>query len=73
MLINSLETMEKIVENNDSLSWDGWTVVHATPSPTAWGKPEAAFINGVWNLVKRYELTEKGWNISNKLVGTYAA
>ena len=26
MLINSLETMEKIVENNKTLSWDGWNV-----------------------------------------------
>lgn len=68
MLINSLETMETIVKNNKSLSWDGWTVVEATPSPTAWNKPEAAFIDGVWNLVKRYEPTEQGWNISNKLV-----
>lgn len=72
MLINSLNTMEKIVENNDSLSWDGWTVVEATPSPTAWTKANAAFINGVWHLVNRYEPNEQGWNISNKLVGKNA-
>jgi hypothetical protein len=65
--------METIVKNNDSLSWDGWVVVEATPSPTAWTKPNAAFIKGVWNLVKRYEPTEKGWNISSKLAGENAA
>ena len=73
MLINSLDTMESIVENNDSLSWDGWTVVESTPSPTAWSKPSAAFVNGVWNLVRRYEPTEKGWDISSKLVGKNVA
>jgi hypothetical protein len=73
MLINSLDTMESIVENNDSLSWDGWTVVESTPSSTAWSKPGAAFVNGVWNLVRRYEPTEKGWNISSKLVGKNVA
>ena len=35
MIINSLEKMETIVENNKSLSWDGWNVVELIKSPGA--------------------------------------
>ena len=32
MQINSLEQMEKIVKENKTLLWDGWTVVNSYPS-----------------------------------------
>ncbi len=67
MLINSLETVEKIVDNNDSLSWDGWTVIEVKQSPTAWMSPEGAYQNGKWVLRKRYEW-DNGWNIPKKFV-----
>ena len=67
MLINSLEIMETIVKNNKSLSWDGWTVVHRTKSPTAWSNQDGAFIDGVWHILKRYELSEQGWDLPDKL------
>ena len=60
--------MEKIVENNKSLSWDGWMVIHRTASPTGWSSPDGAFINDVWHIQKRFELTAKGWDIPEKLV-----
>ena len=68
MLINSLEEMETIVESNKSLSWDGWTVLERTKSPTAWSDKAGVFINKVWHIQKRYDLTEDGWEIPSKFV-----
>jgi len=72
MLINSLDTMEKIVENNDSLSWDGWTVVELIKSPLAWMKPNAKYIKGEWFIANRFNILSDGWNIPTKLVKKYA-
>lgn len=68
MLINSLEEMETIVENNKSLSWDGWNVLERTKSPTAWTDKAGVFINNVWYIQKRYELNENGWDLPSKFV-----
>ena len=68
MLIKSLTKMEKIVENNKSLSWDGWNVLHRTPSPASWMDPNGVFYKGVWYLQKRYDVTTSGWEIPDRLV-----
>ena len=68
MLIKSLEKMEDIVENNKFLSWDGWTVVQAKHSKTAWMDPNGAFINNKWFITNRFELGSDGWNIPSELV-----
>jgi hypothetical protein len=68
MLINSLEEMETIVESNKSLSWDGWTVLERTKSPTAWSDKTGVFINKVWYIQKRYDLMENGWEVPSKFV-----
>ena len=68
MLIKSLEDMEKIVRNNRSLSWDGWTVVDSEASHGAWMKINGAFKNGRWYAQKKFELTTEGWEIPNKFV-----
>jgi hypothetical protein len=68
MLINSLETMEKIVKNNQSLSWDGWDVINSYPKPSGWMDKAGAYIDGQWHIQKRYLLTESGWEIPTKFV-----
>jgi predicted FMN-binding regulatory protein PaiB len=68
MQIKSLEGMESIVENNKSLNWDGWTVVESKKDALGYMKSNGAFINSAWYVQKRYEPTENGWNIPNKLV-----
>ena len=68
MLIKSLEEMETIVDNNESLSWDGWTVLEAKKSPTAWMQPNAQFIKHEWYTVNRFDVAESGWDIPTKLV-----
>jgi hypothetical protein len=64
-MINSLELMEQIVDNNDALSWDGWTVIETKSSPTAWMSPQGAYQNGKWVIRNRYEW-DNGWNIPRK-------
>jgi hypothetical protein len=68
MKINSLEQMEAIVENNDSLSWIGWDVVEHQSSPTAWMKQNGVYRNGDWMLQKLYPLNTNGWDLPNKFV-----
>ena len=60
--------METIVDNNESLSWDGWNVLEANKSPMAWMQPNAQFIKHEWHIVNRFDITENGWDIPTKLV-----
>lgn len=67
MLIKSLETMEAIVENNKSLSWDGWTVVESFKENGIRSK-DAVLIAGKWVVQKRYDVDANGWEIPDKFV-----
>jgi hypothetical protein len=69
MLISSLEQMEDIVEKNDNLSWDGWTVLENRTKENGVMSKDGAYVNGKWIVQKRYEATTDGWEIPNKLVG----
>ena len=68
MKISSLEEAEKIVENNNELSWNGWDILHHKKSPTAWMKPDGIFKNESWYIQKQYNLSEIGWELPDKLV-----
>jgi len=72
MKISSLKQMETIVENNESLTWDGWDVVEVRKSPTAWMKPNGVYVNGGWGLKKSYNLEYDGWVVPSKFVGNDA-
>jgi hypothetical protein len=67
MLINSLEKMERIVENNKALTWDGWTVVESLRENGVVSK-DGAYVNGRWIVQKRYEANASGWEIPDKFV-----
>lgn len=69
MLIRSLEEMEKIVSSNDSLTWDGWTVVSLKPVDSGIMSKDGILIGDKWYLQKRYDLTENGWELPTKIVG----
>jgi hypothetical protein len=66
MLINSLEKMEAIVSSNRSLSWDGWDVVELVRSPSAWFKPNGAFVKGSWHFKNVFPAGRDGWRIPKK-------
>ena len=68
MNIKSLEKMEKIVQSNTSLQWDGWTVLSITKSFKAKTSKHGKYINGNWYLVKRFEPSRNGWNIPESFI-----
>jgi hypothetical protein len=68
MLISSIEKMEEIVSKNKELKWDGWDVVHFYPSEKAKTSKFGARFDDKWCMSRRIEITEKGWDIPNKLV-----
>jgi len=69
MLIKSLNEMERIVEKNSSLVWDGWTVVSLQFAKNGMMSKDGVKVNGKWFLQKRFEASSEGWNIPDKLVG----
>lgn len=68
MLINSLEKMERIVENNKALSWDGWTVVENSFKENGVMSKDGAYVNGRWIVQRRYEASASGWEIPDKFM-----
>jgi hypothetical protein len=68
MLIRSLETMEEIVKSNKSLVWDGWTVVSLKPAVGKTNSSNVVKIRNRWYIQQRFEVSENGWNIPDKLL-----
>jgi hypothetical protein len=68
MVVASLDEMEKIVKRNRELMWDGWTVVHFYPSEKARTSKFGKRIKNRWCIHRRFEVTEQGWDIPQKLV-----
>jgi hypothetical protein len=68
MNVNSLEVMESIVEDNDTLSWEGWTVIENLTKKNGMLSPDGAFVNGAWIVQKRYEPGTNGWDVPKRLV-----
>ncbi len=66
--INSLETMESIVQNNKQLSWDGWTVVETFPSEKAYFSKFGIYKNNKWQMKKEFAPSSQGWEIPDKYV-----
>jgi hypothetical protein len=63
MLVDNLEDMQLIVNRNKDLSWDGWDVVHHSPSLEAEFSDDGIFKNNKWYKRKIFFLTEIGWKI----------
>lgn len=66
MIINKLETMEKIVKKNTNLRWDGWNVLDLKKTESGRTSPSGKRINGEWYMHKQYTLDRNGWDIPNK-------
>lgn len=69
MIIKSLNTMEKIVEKNKNLMWNGWDVVDLKKSDIARTSPDGIRVNGEWYLHRTYSPNKEGWDIPNKYRG----
>ena len=59
MQIKSLEKMEEIVKKNNSLFWDGWTVVVELDQDGYYSQ-DGVFNQGKWVTHKRFELNGDG-------------
>lgn len=70
MLIKSLSEMEAIVEDNNALSWNGWTVIESDSKADGYTNKLGAFVSGKWIVQKRYEPGVNGWDIPKRLVRT---
>ena len=68
MLITSYEYADKIVNENNGLSWEGWNIIEVTPNQNAEFNKEGKIIDGNWAFVKTYQITEKGWEVPKKYV-----
>ena len=66
MLINKLETMEKIVKNNNLLSWIGWDVVERKKTEMCRTAVNGVRVNGQWYTQKVFKVDRNGWDIPNK-------
>jgi hypothetical protein len=69
MQIKSLEQMESIVNKNNSLHWDGWTVVNSQLSDKGRTSKFGAYVKGKWHLQTRFTPSKNGWDIPDKFVG----
>jgi len=66
MLIKSLNTMDKIVNKNNNLIWDGWNVIDLKESDMARTSVNGIRVKGKWYLHKVYSPGRNGWDIPNK-------
>ena len=69
MIIKSLNTMEKIVEKNKNLMWNGWDVIDLKKSDIARTSPDGIRVIGEWYLHRTYPPNKEGWDIPNKYRG----
>lgn len=69
MIIKSLNTMEKIVNKNNNLSWVGWDVRDLKRSESARTAVNGVRVNGDWYLQRIYKVSRDGWDIPNKYRG----
>ena len=63
MIVDNLDSMEKIVNKNKNLFWDGWSVVHKERTEKGRSSKFGQLVNGKWHIVKRYEPSRSGWEI----------
>ena len=66
--ISSLEKMEKVVSQNNMLSWDGWDVVEMIRSDRGFTSKDGILKNNSWYLKKTFILSRNGWEIPEKYV-----
>jgi hypothetical protein len=70
MLISDIKEMERIVENNPELYWDGWNVIRATQSDHAEYENSGVFnrATGKWYKKEVYPADGIGWEIPDSVM-----
>ena len=66
MIVTSLEKMEKIVQNNSNLMWNGWDIVDLKRSDSARTAVNGVRVKGLWYMQRIYKVTRSGWEVPNR-------
>jgi hypothetical protein len=66
MIIDKLETMEKIVKKYKNLIWDGWNVIDLKQTEAAKTSKNGIRVKNVWYLYRTYTPDRTGWKIPDK-------
>lgn len=72
MTISDLAVMDRVVQANAKLSWDGWDVRHLVPDDAAYYRTDGVRVNGKWYREKRYSPGVQGYTIPDRLVKVHA-
>lgn len=67
MKINSLETMEQVVNKNSNLFWEGWTVCTYL-NQDGFYSSDGVFKDETWLTKKRFEFINGYWEIPDRLI-----
>lgn len=68
MPVKTLEEMNEIVSKSKTLEWDGWDVISLTKDEYGEFVQEGVRRNGEWYILRRFPLTDEGWNIPGRLL-----
>ncbi len=66
MIINKLETMEKIVASNHMLDWVGWDVAERKKTEAGRTAVNGVRVKGQWYTQRVFKLNRNGWDIPNR-------
>ena len=66
MIINKLETMEKLITSNKSLTWIGWDVAERKRTDMGRTAVNGVRVNDQWYTQRVFKLDRNGWDIPNK-------
>jgi hypothetical protein len=66
MIINDLDTMEKLVASNRSLVWVGWDVAERKKTDMGRTAVNGIRVKDQWYTQKVFKLDRNGWDIPNK-------
>jgi hypothetical protein len=66
MIINDLDTMEKLVASNRSLVWVGWDVAERKKTDMGRTAVNGIRVKDQWYTQKVFKLDRNGWDIPNR-------
>jgi hypothetical protein len=66
MIINDLDTMEKLVASNRSLVWVGWDVAERKKTDMGRTAVNGVRVKDQWYTQKVFKLDRNGWDIPNR-------
>ena len=69
MIINDLDTMEKLVASNRSLVWVGWDVAERKKTDMGRTAVNGIRVKDQWYTQKVFKLDRNGWDIPNRYKG----